>query len=115
VKLNEAIQVLVGEKLSSVTFVLDYWGLDFDGHGFTIYSRIFVDASGVRIADGEAGFRDSLCGLLGRQVDAASFDSAGAHIRLGDATVTLSTIEEEYRGPEALLFDSPETDATYVV
>ncbi len=34
--LRDAIQVIVGAQLSSVTFVMDYWQLAFDSHVFSV-------------------------------------------------------------------------------
>jgi hypothetical protein len=42
---EQSLDILVGEKLSSVTFVLDYLQVDFDGNQFTFYiwPTVFVD------------------------------------------------------------------------
>ena len=39
-KVNPSFQLVVGEQLSSITFVQDYWQFDFDGQGFTALTRV---------------------------------------------------------------------------
>jgi hypothetical protein len=39
---NTALNGIVGEQLSSVTFVMDYWQLSFDGAVLTVYSAAVV-------------------------------------------------------------------------
>jgi len=56
-----AAQLLVGEQLSSVTFVQDYWQLHFDGSGFTVFSEIEVTGDGFTARPGDESFRNRLC------------------------------------------------------
>lgn len=59
---------LVGEKLSSVTFVLDYLQLDFDGSGFTMFIWPTIFYEGEKNVFGETKYRNSLCALIARIV-----------------------------------------------
>lgn len=68
-----ALQSLVGERLSAVTFVMDYWQFAFDGHGLTVESRITVKGPGWQVQDGTTGFRDRLCERIGHVVTVAAF------------------------------------------
>jgi hypothetical protein len=115
--LDNSLQVLVGEKLSSVTFVLDYWQLDFDGSGFNVMSKITVKGPDWAVSSGEAGFRDRLCGQIAKIVLHAEFkEKDGVFIAFEDKTsVFLSTQDEDYQGPEALLFRRRDSKNLWVV
>jgi hypothetical protein len=104
--LQHALQVLVGEKLSAVTFVLDYWQLDFDGSGFTVTSKITVSAPPWMSSSGEPGFRDRLCEQIAKNVASAEFrDDEGVCIIFEDGSVVhLSTRPQDYQAPEAIEF-----------
>jgi hypothetical protein len=52
----DAMNVIAGEKLSSVTFVLDYWQLDFDSLGFSVYTWLSVHRDGKTVRSGASGF-----------------------------------------------------------
>jgi hypothetical protein len=104
--LATALQALVGEQLSSVTFVTDYWQLAFDGHGVSIMSRLVVTGPDWRVSDGDVEFRNRLCERIGHLV-------TGAALRPGDClalsfekgiTIEASVRERDYRGPEAIHF-----------
>ncbi len=104
--LDGSLQVLIGEKLSSVTFVLDYWQLDFDGHGFNVMSTITVKDATWTVNSGEPGFRDRLCEQLAKIVLYAEFkDNLGVLIAFEDgSSIYLSARLEDYRGAEAIIF-----------
>lgn len=103
---NDSLRSLVGEKLSSVTFVLDYWQLDFDGQGFNVMSKIEVHDSLGSINSNEKGFRDRLCDHIGKIVDHAVFKpNEEVLIFFSDASIiALSVRPDDYVGPEALMF-----------
>ena len=63
------LDVLVGEKLSSVTFVMDYLQADFDGNGFTFYIWPVVTVDNIEYRFGVPLYRDKLCSLITRVVD----------------------------------------------
>jgi hypothetical protein len=70
---EQSLDILVGEKLSSVTFVLDYLQVDFDGNQFTFYiwPTVFVD--GEKYEFGEMFYRDKLCSLIAKVVVSATY------------------------------------------
>lgn len=105
-RLDNSLQVLVGEKLSSVTFALDYWQLDFDGHGFNVMSKITVTGAGWTVDSGDPGFRDRLCDQLAKVVLYAELkNDHGVLIAFEDgSSIYLSARPEDYRGPEAIIF-----------
>jgi hypothetical protein len=61
---KEFLNILGGEKLSSVTFVMDYLQLDFDGNQFTLYIWPVVNFGGKEYLFGEPSYRDNLCFLI---------------------------------------------------
>jgi len=116
--LHDAMQVIVGEKLSSVTFVMDYWQLAFDGHVFSVMTWLAVDADGRTTRSGEDGFRDRLCEQITKIVSAAGFIDKVLTITFGDgSTIRAFARDEDYRQPcpEALLFRSYKFKTLYVV
>lgn len=60
--------ILIGEKLSSVTFVMDYMQVDFDGNRFTFYIYPTVTIENVNYNFGDAFYRDKLCSLITKTV-----------------------------------------------
>lgn len=70
---NNFLDILVSEKLSSVTFVMDYLQVDFDGNGFTFYiwPIVTIDDKGYKL--GDQFYRDKLCSLITKVVTTASF------------------------------------------
>jgi hypothetical protein len=115
--LNESLQILVGGKLSSVTFVLDYWQIDFDGNGFSVMSAITVRGDGWTCRSGDAGFRDRLCEQIAKIVIHADFeDDVGVSIIFKDqSSLQLSTEPDDYNCPEALLFRRTDDDRWWAV
>ena len=108
---NEAARVslmkIVGEQLSSVEFVQDYFQVRFDGPTLNVYNRsVVLGANGKQTTDGAAGFRDAICDLIGRIVaDTQVVSGQALSIVFEDGSkfvVSLKT--EDYRGPEALLY-----------
>lgn len=104
--LPTALQAVVTEQLSAVTFVMDYWQLAFDGHGLTILSRVTVKGPGWQASNGDPEFRNRLCDCIGHVV-------TGVALRPGDcltltfeggASVEASLRDRDYRGPEAITF-----------
>jgi len=69
---NDFLGILVGEKLSSVTFVLDYLQLDFDGNRFTLNVWPMVVIGNNEYKFGEPSYRDTLCSLIAQVVKQAT-------------------------------------------
>jgi hypothetical protein len=57
-------KAIVGEPLSTVTFVWDYVQLGFDGCGFNIMCPMSIRGPSDSVRSGAAGFRDRLCELI---------------------------------------------------
>ena len=113
---NDAIQVVVGEKLSSVTFVLDDWQLDFDGHRITILTNLSVSRDGIATHSGQDHFRDWLCEQIGKLVEHVEFADDVLVITFGDASsIRVFARPADYEGPEALTFHSYKLKSPYVI
>lgn len=61
---------LLGEQLSSVTFVQNYLQLDFDGKRLTVNQMPIVNTTAGTHIFGNSGYRDDLCSIIGRLVSA---------------------------------------------
>ena len=116
-KLDEALQALVGEQLSSVTFVMDYWQLAFDGHGLTVFTRTTVSGPDWRVENTDEQFRNRLCERIGRKVAAVAFHSGDyLAITFDDASIIKASMrEQDYSGLEAFNFYPRSSKAPYAV
>ena len=82
---TDFLDILVGEKLSSVTFVMDYSQVDFDGNRFTFYIWPVVTVDKVEYKFGDQYYRDKLCSLITKVVTQASYvDNQEMNILFGD-------------------------------
>jgi len=96
---------LVGKQLSAVTFIHDYWQLNFDEGEFAVFSHIAILGSGQSVRDGEDGFRDRLVERIGQFVTKAEVEDDCIRLTFDDQFILeLSTRAADYRGPEALTF-----------
>ena len=68
VKNINPFDILIGKKLSSVTFVIDYLQIDFDGNGFTLNIFPIIKSRGNIFKLGTQFYRDNLCELIGKEV-----------------------------------------------
>lgn len=62
--MSQELNLLVGEPLSAVCFVMDYVEFHFDGRILRSLANPTVDRSGISIMFGQLGARDALCGLI---------------------------------------------------
>jgi len=63
------LNILIGEKLSSVTFVMDYLQAHFDGNFFNFYIWPIVVVNNIEYKFGNPSYRDNLCSLITRIVE----------------------------------------------
>ncbi len=106
---GHALDVVVGEQLSSVEFVQDYLQLHFDGPTLTIYRYPLVEVGGVRHAGGSPGYRDLLCDRIAKQVCSVTV-TAGKEIGVefeDGARIAIPLRPCEGSGPEAAMFQDP--------
>ncbi len=101
-----------GEQLGAVTFVQDYVQLHFDGPTITAITRPVVVSGGTTFEYDSPGYRDRLCGLIGKVV-------IRAYARQGDrlqvdledqVSLVVSLKPEAYRAAEAAIFSDGKTE-----
>jgi hypothetical protein len=88
-----AFRRIVGARLSSVDFVLDYLILGFDGKGALtslVWPEIIISGGGV-LKYGMQGYRDGLCDLILQVVSEVKFSE--------DQTITISFGDTHLRIP----------------
>ena len=103
--LAQALEKIVGSALSSVTFVADYVQFGFDGPGLTSYTLPVVRLGSQRIEFGQPGYRDALCKQISRRVESVEVDDQQVSIFFGEgAAISISLLDKDYTGPEALQF-----------
>jgi hypothetical protein len=113
---GESIETFIGEKLSAVTFVLDYWQLQFDGPMMTALTHIEVCTNGCIVRDGDDQFRNRLCGQIGKIVERVDQTPEAITIRFADnSLISISLRDQDYRGPEAAIFHGSGGKIFYIV
>ncbi len=113
--LADALRTLMGCVLSSVTFVADYVQFDFNGPSLTAYTLPIVSWGAGSLKWGESGYRDALCLQIGRHIERAEADEQHVAILFeGGSTISISLLDKDYSGPEALQFSLNE-DRMWVV
>jgi hypothetical protein len=71
---TEALSILVGVRLTSVAFVLDYLILGFDGRGLTSLVWPEIIDNGRKSSYGMEGYRDKLCSLIEKTTKSVAID-----------------------------------------
>lgn len=98
---------LIGFRLYSVVFVMDYVQLCFDGDHpedrpvFNCYVWPVIDMSSHTVADGEIGYADGYRSLIPRHVTGTSVgEQGGLRLEFGNATLILRPAMAEIVGAE---------------
>ncbi len=86
---------LVGEELSSVTFVQDYLQLDFNGPLLTLFVWPEVFREEGSYAFGEPGYRDMLCGEIAQNVSEATLEAEAIEVQFEDGVIFRASLREE--------------------
>jgi hypothetical protein len=99
----EPLTIVLGEELSAVTFVADYVQLWFDGPCLSAYSLPIVSVGGMSYRWGEPGYRDALCGCIGKRVASTEYtEKERIRLDLSDGSSILMSLRSgDYEGPEA--------------
>jgi hypothetical protein len=113
--LADALEELIGRQLSSVTFVMDYVQLSFDGPCLTAYTMPTVTSGSQSFSLGYPGYRDALCARIACRVERTLVDDQRVSIIFEGASISVSLRDEDYLGPEALQFCLDEKDCVWVV
>jgi hypothetical protein len=85
---------LVNEQLSAVVFVQDYLQLDFDGKRLTVNVWPTVTIEDHKYSVGANGYRDALCGLIGKTVSTASETEVEITLTFLEGQIIISVIDE---------------------
>ncbi len=104
--IRRAFDGLIGDRLTSVTFIFDYAQLHFDEHGFTVNSSMSIVTPTSMTKSDEPGFKDLLCNQFGKAVDAYELEQDFFSIGLGDCSIRVSLKDADFKGPEAAEFFS---------
>jgi len=99
---------LVGEQLSSVTFVQDYVQLSFDGPCLTLFTWPVVIISERAISKHEQNYKDALCAQIGIQIASTILNPSDCLTILFSNSIILqvSLKDEDYVAAEAVMFQS---------
>jgi hypothetical protein len=104
-ELGQSFELIVGERLSDVAFVLDHWQLEFGGPTINVMAPIELRDGKAIVRDGDFRFREHLCGWIDKAVTGTEFSEAALTMTLEDrATISISLRDEDRQGPEAILF-----------
>jgi len=107
---NNALAPIVGRRLTAVVFVMDYVQMQFEAPD-TVLTAITlpkVTLSQHQFVEGAFGYRDALCGLIGKSVRNASVVE-GVELRIeldNGAVLTVSLNSDDARGGEAATFSA---------
>lgn len=103
------LKVLEGSHLSSVEFVQDYVQLRFDGPTLTAITPPRIRVMNECFEWGKQGYRDALCGRIGKLVcQASTIPEQEIKIEFEDgASISISLNPDDYRTAEAAVFDNP--------
>ena len=100
----QSFEIILGETLSDVAFVLDYWQLQFDGPTINVMTPIELHDDAGSVNDGQFRFRERLSGQLGKAVIGTELSATALTITFEDrSTIAVSLREEDYHGPEAIV------------
>ena len=104
--MDELFQKLIGECLSAVTFVKDYYQFQFDGPLVNVMTPVMVTTKHAQARTGDEPFRNLVCDQIAKVV-------AATEVRRGDAIditfmdgsrLSFSLLESDRVGPEAIVF-----------
>jgi hypothetical protein len=114
------IALLLGHKVESVVFVMDYvqitlWGPQSSPRmTFNVWPRI--ETFGEPRTYGDPGYRDALCGLIGRTVTVADESEADGLVLHFDADRLVVNPEPfEVAGPEIAMLAMNDDEGTWTV
>ena len=101
---NRIFEELIGEKLSSVTFVVDYLQLSFDGPTISVYNPITIKNGNIATRFRDDEFKNQICLLIAKvvkQVTLSEKESLSVFFE-DDSQIHISLKESDYTGPEAI-------------
>jgi hypothetical protein len=116
-ELQEALQRLVGQRLVSVVFVQDYLQLIWDDASLTVLNPITVEEQDHLLGPDDDLFPKRLVDLIPNEtVGAEVTRDEVLRLRFGDnKAIAISLRDNDYVGPEALIFRAKGMDVTWVI
>lgn len=105
---DRGLEMLVGESLSSVEFVVDYVQLRFNGSCLTAFVCPRVFGPGQTLSKADPGYRDALCALIGADVVSTEVrEEEFLRVAFKDGrAITVSLHSNDAVGPERAYFTS---------
>lgn len=100
-------EILIGEQLSALTFVMDYLQLHFDGPLFTVFKWPEITLYGSVYRMGDIQYRDFLCHFIGKKVNDVSInDDRQIDLYFESCSrITIFMTQPEDLLPESVVFD----------
>jgi hypothetical protein len=99
-----ALDVLIGNPLTSVAFTMDYLQLMFDSRILNVLTDPTVWANNKSFEWGGPGFRDQICSFIQRNVESAEIFDSEVVISFGDHDKIVMPLTGARPGNEALYF-----------
>jgi hypothetical protein len=104
---DQTLRSIVGEYVSSVTFVADYVQFRFDGPLLNAFTMPCVRQESRRLCLGDQGYLEALVGCVGKRVRDATTNLNEVCLTLEDGNeISISLLDEDLVGPEAAYFQS---------
>jgi hypothetical protein len=105
---DRGLEMIVGESLSSVEFVMDYVRLGFNESRLTAFVGPQIENLDRTLSDTDSGYRDALCALIGVVVSSTEVrEEEVLRIAFTDGrAITVSLRAEGVVGPEYAYFTS---------
>lgn len=101
--MDNPFKILIGEKLSSVVFVMDYLQLDFDGNRITAYEWPIVKVSNNFYQISNPEYRNILCSIIAKNViETNLIEEKELRIIFEDSSQVI--IDIQHPNPEAIYF-----------
>jgi hypothetical protein len=98
-------EILVGEQLNAITFVMDYVQVHFNGPTLTFLVPVYVQTPENWLAFPGPGGRDALCSLIGTEVAVVQATDDVIDLKFRDGRRLQAPVAAEHRsGPEAAHF-----------
>jgi hypothetical protein len=100
-------EVLVGEQLNAVTFVMDYVQVHFNGPTFTLLGPLYMRSLEHQYVFPGPGGQDALCELIGAEVASIQVGDEVIDLEFRDGGGLRASLAAEHRsGPEAAHFQA---------
>jgi hypothetical protein len=105
---DRGLEIIVGESLSSVEFIMDYVRFGFNESSLTAFVSPKIHSLDRTLSETDLGYRDALCGLIGVAVSRTEVREREV-LRIvftGDRAITVSLRPDHGVGPECAYFTS---------